>query len=394
MDVSTTFLNGEIDMEIYMRIPEGLEVQGDPTLGEDPKCWVLQLLKGLYGIKQGPQIWALKLHSVLTGIGFICTDCNHSVFIYCHDSVHILLPIHVDNLLLTSNSRPALQSVKSELASHFKLHDLGPASSILSMQIVHNHDAHSISLSQPGYIRSILKDILMLDCNPLLMLMEECPPLSASMCPKTLDDKLDMQGIPYHELVSKLLYLAVTTHPDIAYAIGVLCRFVENPGWEHWNAGKHILRYLRGTIDMSLCYADSHSPNLFMTYSDSNLSGNLDNHRSTGGFAICMGGGAVQWGSWLQPHVSLSSTESEYTTVSKVGCEVLWMKYLLEEFRYNVSKPSPIFVDNVLAIQVARHLEHQLTMKHVHCAYHWICNHLECYELIFQGRISSSMINS
>ena len=128
---------------------------------------------------------------------------------------------------------------------------------------------------------------------------------------------------------------------------------------------------------MSLTYTDSHSPDLFSTYCDADLSGHPDNGRSTGGFAVCMGGGAVQWGSQLQPHVSLSSTESEYTTVSKVGCEVLWMRFLLEEFGYDVSRPSPIYVDNASAIQVARHPEHQSTMKHIHCAYHWIHDHVE-----------------
>ncbi len=70
VDVSMAFLNGDIDAEIYMKIPDGLEVDGDPKAGEDPKRWVVHLLKGLYGIKQGPRIWALKLHSVLTDIGF------------------------------------------------------------------------------------------------------------------------------------------------------------------------------------------------------------------------------------------------------------------------------------------------------------------------------------
>src|SRR5882757_3219309 len=64
VDVSTAFLNGDIDAEVYMKIPDGLEVDGDPKVGEDPKRWVVRLLKGLYGIKQGLCIWALKLHSV------------------------------------------------------------------------------------------------------------------------------------------------------------------------------------------------------------------------------------------------------------------------------------------------------------------------------------------
>ena len=373
VDVSTAFLNGDIDAEVYMKIPDGLCVEGDPAPGEDPKRWVVRLLKGLYGIKQGPRIWALKLHSVLTGIGFQRTDCDHSVYVYQRDGVRIMLPIHVDDLLLASNSKAALRAVKAELGSHFKLHDLGPTSSILGMKLVRDRAARSISLSQPGYIESILEHFQMADCNPVQTPMEENIKLSSSMSPSSVEERLAMKNIPYRELVGKLLYLAIATRPDIAYAVGVLCRFVENPGPAHWDAGKRVLRYLKGTTNMCLVYSGSSSPvDRFATYSDADLGGNPDNSRSTGGFAICIGGGAVQWGSRLQPHVSLSSTESEYTTVSKVGCEVMWMRYLLGEFGYDISRPSKVFMDNKSAIQVVKHPEHQSTMKHVHRAFHWI----------------------
>ncbi len=92
---------------------------------------------------------------------------------------------------------------------------------------------------------------------------------------------------------------------------------------------------------------------------------------------VSIGNGAIQWGSRLQPHVSLSSTESEYTIASKVGCEVMWMRYLLEEIGYNMSHPSPLLLDNRSAIQVVKHPEHQSTMKHVHQAYHWIQDHID-----------------
>ena len=146
---------------------------------------------------------------------------------------------------------------------------------------------------------------------------------------------------------------------------------------DHWNAAKRVLRYLKGTIDMRLVYSRWTTPDPFVTYSDADLSGNSDNSRSTGGFAVYVGGGATQWGSRLQPHVSLSSSESEYTTASKVGCEVLWMRYLFEQLGYEMSWPSPLLVDNMSAIQVAKHPEHQSTMKRVHRAYHWICEQVE-----------------
>ena len=372
VDVSTAFLNGDIDAEIYMRVPEGLEVEGEPRPGEDPKRWVVRLLKGLYGIKQGPRIWALKLHSVLTSIGFERIDCDYSVYVYRRGSVRIMMPIHVDDLLLASNSKTAIQRVKSNLSAHFKLHDQGPTTSILGIKIEHDHTARTISLSQPGYVESILEQFGMSDCNPSLTPMDENQKLSAQMSPDTAEGKLEMKAIPYRELIGKLLYLAIATRPDIAYVVGVLCRFVENPGLPHWHTAKRVLHYLKGTTTMKLIYSRSSTPDLFTTYSDADLSRNPDNSHSTGGFAVCIGGGAIQWGSRLQPHVSLSSTESEYTTASKVSCEVMWMRYLLEELGYDVSCPSPLLVDNKSAIQVAKHPEHQSTMKHVHCAYHWI----------------------
>jgi hypothetical protein len=338
---------------------------------------VVRLLKGLYGIKQGPRIWALKLHSVLLTIGFERIDCDHSVYVYRRGDVRIMMPIHVDDLLLASNSKEAIRKVKAELASHFKIHDQGPTTSILGIKVERDRAARSMCLSQPGYIQSILEQFGMSDCNPAQTPMDENQKLSIRMSPDTPEGRAEMKTYPYRELIGKLLYLAVATRPDIAYVVGVLCRFVENPGLAHWYAAKRVLRYLKGTTHMKLIYSRRTTPDLFTTYSDADLSGNPDNSRSTGGFAICVGGGATQWGSRLQPHVSLSSTESEYTTASKVGCEIMWMRYLFGELGYDTSRPAPLLVDNKSAIQVAKHPEHQSTMKHVHRAYHWMRDQVE-----------------
>jgi len=118
-----------------MKIPEGFEVGGEPQPGKDPKRWVVRLLKGLYGIKQGPRIWSLELHSVLTSLGFMRTDCDYLVYVYLRDSVWIMVPIYMEDLLLASNSKLAIQCMKTELATHFSLHDLGPMSLTLGTSI-------------------------------------------------------------------------------------------------------------------------------------------------------------------------------------------------------------------------------------------------------------------
>ena len=63
-----------------------------------------------------------------------------------------------------------------------------------------------------------------------------------------------MSRVPYASAVGSLMYAMVCTRPDIAHAVGVLSRFMSNPGKEHWTAVKRVFRYLRGTSDYGLCY--------------------------------------------------------------------------------------------------------------------------------------------
>ena len=78
--------------------------------------------------------------------------------------------------------------------------------------------------------------------------------LSAEQCPKTKEEEEDMSLVPYESVVGSLMYAMVCTRPDIAHAVGVLSRFMSNPGKEHWTAVKQVFRYLRGTSDYGLCY--------------------------------------------------------------------------------------------------------------------------------------------
>ena len=219
VDVSTAFLNNDIDTEIYMKILEGFEVNGELQPGKDLKCWVVRLHKGLYGIKQGPRIWSLKLHSVLTSLGFVRMDCNYLVYVYLCNGVQIMVLVYVDDLLLASNSKSAIQCVKTELVTHFSLHDLGLALSILGMKIKRDWVCQSISLSQLGYIESILESYTMQDCNLALTPIDKDQKLSIHLSLDTPEKKAEMKHIPYHKLIRKLLYLAVATCLDIMYIV-------------------------------------------------------------------------------------------------------------------------------------------------------------------------------
>jgi hypothetical protein len=133
-----------------------------------------------------------------------------------------------------------------------------------------------------------------------------------------------MQQFPYINAVGALMYLATSTCPDIAYTVSKLACFNSNPGKIHWTAVKHLFRYQRGTMDLKLAYGpDSSKPELFSVYSDAEFGMDPDTCRSTGGYLVSMGTGAVNWSSKLQSWVALFTTEAEYVAAVDAGKEAV-----------------------------------------------------------------------
>ena len=107
------------------------------------------------------------------------------------------------------------------------------------------------------------------------------------------EDKEYMKKVPYISAVGSLLFLALATRPNIAHTVSVLCRFNSNPGIAHWKSVKHLFRYLRGTLDYRLIYGPTDSNELFTSFCDADHAGNPDNGRSTSGYDLRIGSGAI-----------------------------------------------------------------------------------------------------
>lgn len=80
------------------------------------------------------------------------------------------------------------------------------------------------------------------------------------MGPTTEEEIAEMKNIPYQSLIGSLMYLAVSTRPNISCAISVLNQFNTNPGKTHWSAAKRVLRYLKDTINYDLVYTKTEDP--------------------------------------------------------------------------------------------------------------------------------------
>jgi hypothetical protein len=141
---------------------------------------------------------------------------------------------------------------------------------------------------------------------------------------------------------------------------------------------KHVFRYLKGTLDYKLTYAPNPATSeLFTTYTDADHGGNPDNKKSTSGYVVTMGTGAISWSSRLQGIVTLSTTEAEYVAATSAGQEILWLCNLFTELGYTFSSPSTLHVDNQSAISVAKNPEHHGRMKHLDLRFYWLRDEVE-----------------
>ena len=95
-------------------------------------------------------------------------------------------------------------------------------------------------------------------------------------------------------------------------------------------AAKHILRYLRGTVDYGLNYEVSQKINL-EGYVDSDWAGSAIDRKSTSGCCFSMGSGVISWFSRKQSYVALSTDEVEYVAACLSSYDEVWLRNLLSD---------------------------------------------------------------
>jgi hypothetical protein len=245
---------------------------------------------------------------------------------------------------------------------------------LLGVHITRNRSTRTLQLSQRLYILDILQRHGFTESRAVNTPMDPGLRLSAhGDRTLTQEQEEELCKFPYMTCMGELLYLAIATRPDIARTVSTLCRYNVNPGYQHMLAVKHLWRYLRTTIDVKLTYRpDPNSPDLFTAFCDADHGGCADTGRSTSGWLVKMGTGAISWMSKLQSIVALSTTEAEYVAACSAGQEILWLRHLFKEFGFTLSSPSMLHIDNRSALSVAKNPEHHGRMKHLDLRFYWL----------------------
>jgi hypothetical protein len=126
MDVKNAFLHGDLNEEVYMQPPPGVDA---------PPGFVCRLRRALYGLKQAPRAWFERFVSVIKTAGFTPSDHDPALFIHISPRGRTLLLLYVDDILITGDDVENISLVKQQLGEHFQMSDLGPLSYFLGIEV-------------------------------------------------------------------------------------------------------------------------------------------------------------------------------------------------------------------------------------------------------------------
>lgn len=399
IDFKTAFLNGDLEEEVYMEIPEGAQTEGEG------KVW--RLYKSLYGLKQAPRCWFKKLKERLGILGYVQSDSDEALFIRCElDGQKSYVCVHVDDMLIMHNDKSVVLMIVDCLSKICEITDCGRSHEYLGITI--EHTKSGIFIHQAPYAMGIVKKFLSFENmhastplapNVVLHSITYSRPVDNSA--KTAFDNPKL----YASCVGSLMYLANFTRPDIIHAVNQLCKYNKCPSYAHWKAVQHVLAYVYHTYDLGLLYKRGSTPNCIGNC-DASFCCDVDNSRSVTGYCFTMCGALVTWKSKQQTTVTNSTAEAEYLAINDAGKFGVHMKYLLAEMNMSNSavpivvgenipfaeikpgtkgeNPMLIYSDSESAIAMVLNNHTTKNMKHVDKWHHWARERAEMGQLDFK----------
>ena len=366
LDVKTAFLNGHLEEEIYMQQAQGYE-EGSPTV-------VCKLRRAIYGLRQAPRAWYLRLKEEMEKLGWTVSGADPALFTRREEGGVFYALVYVDDILMAGpKGSPVMERLKAELTEIFDIRDLGESSYFLGMEIERKRDEGTIKLSQKKLTGEILNRFGMSEAKGRSVPLSQGEKLTRD------GEPLDTGEHPYRELIGSLLYLSVCTRPDIAYAVGALSRYMSAPTTDHWRAAMGILRYLADTRDLGIVFGKGGL--IPEGYVDADYAGELDTRRSTTGYVFILAGGAISWSSRLQVTVAVSTVEAEYMGAASAVKEALWLKKLARDLGLEIGQIC-IKGDNQGALKLLKHSMSTQRSKHIDVMHHF------ARERVLRGEVS------
>ncbi|GKA66765.1 ribonuclease H-like domain, reverse transcriptase, RNA-dependent DNA polymerase [Tanacetum coccineum] len=355
LDVKSAFLHGDLKEEVYVTQPEGFIKKQDQGK-------VYRLIKALYGLRQAPRAWNIKLDNTLKSLDFKKCALEQAIYTKTLKDSTLLIGVYVDDLIITGTPKKEIDKFKAQMEEKFEMSDLGLLAYYLGIEVTQT--SGDISIKQSAYASKILKEAGMIDCNETLIPMDPGTRLTK------ITEGTMVNATEYRSLIGCLRYL-LHTRPDLSYSVGLLSRFMQEPREQHMKAIKQVLRYVKGTKDYGITYMHNEG-NKIHGYSDSSYGVNTQEGKGTTGIIFYYGKSPISWSTQKQATVALSSCESEFIAATAAATQALWLKRLLSKLTHSQEEKVTIQVDNKSAIALMKNPVFHGRSKHIDTKYHFI----------------------
>ena len=362
-DISTFFLYGDMEEEVYMEIPERWK---ESWMGTDP-IWLLH--KSVYGWPAAPHCAQRKLKTTYAANGdFRPTSSDDCVYVSTdHTTGYCASGTHVDDIFSVGD-KDGIQKLKSTLESQFKITVKMNPSQVTGVEIIRHRDRKWAKLHQTEYCTKLLEKYGMLDSRPTDTPMDPGTAKAIMMLPQ--DDFTTQSIHEYHAIVGSLMWIQQRTRPDLNFTVNLLCRFLRCASPKHVAIAKgRPLRYLNGTRNFGLVYQPGDSPWVLSGSSDADLAGDLGSSRSVLSIDSKLGEfGSINSSCSLERKICTSTGQAETYAFSSLAKEILWERHALSELGFPQKGHTECLTDNDgVIIQSTKAVNHAMA-KHYRIA--------------------------
>ena len=409
LDVPQAFVQGNVDTEIFVKLPKGISILTIDEYGNrvtlEKAGKVLQLLKSLYGLKQAGQIWNKELTEYLESIGF--TRCASESSVFCKrgdDGLFTIVLTEVDDLIITSTQTMGMDDIEKSFKDKWNVKDWGPLESYLGMRIVYDKEAGILSVDVENKVNELFEK----HQNAFGKVgSSNVPYVDAQV--KNARDQPNRQLSSYEQylqkqfasIVGSFIFISITARPDIVYAVNQMAKGMHKPEIHHIVVMKQTLRYLNSHRPLRLTYRrrnnlinglfrtlggmDGALQTMFSTadtpgdpvvlFSDADYANDPDTRKSISGQATYLFGCLINWRSKRQPVIAGSTHEAEIVAIALCADEGIWQRRLLEELGifgtaelYGTKDrmpPTPLLSDNKASTFTANNPTTGIRSKHI-----------------------------
>ena len=336
-DIVTAYLAALLEDLVYFRVPPSIARPGYPRFG--------RIIKALYGLPESGRLFNKHLDKMLKSKGYRPLDCDPCIYIKICADGKIIIAVYVDDMAAFATSDELIFTILlPDMQSIFNIKDEGDLTRMLSVDIHHDYDTDTITLSQMSYVEHIVNEFNVTHHRPNPSVMEPThePGTALTKMPTSILQR-----------VGCLRYLCDNSRPDLLFATG---RAATDPTGQR---AQHALEYLAATSSYSLKYRRSANGLHIMGYSDASFKQkpNASSFYGTTVFINDLSGCVMSRSKRIKTQVPQHIVEAEIYAACELAKDVLEITYFLREIDVPFTTPAILYTDSTGTI--ANIEEHQ-----------------------------------